>query len=271
MEKTLLQKFLARISKRMTVEKIMSTPRTFEDVRGEQFGWMSSTHFIMEICSDWIEKLPRRVDEWIRTIDEYMSEFRGSWEYYACSKRLESIGEYGPDERDLDENGEVRTSGLTRDDLRCHTVFRDLYLRDIRDVLQDFIPDDMVHFTSSVFADSKLDVKKMLSEMAGKEMDTYIVDRKNGEMRPETFGEHEMNRITDSVRAEDEMKMMALLGHAVYRMCRKLENVHEDVEFSDSREFLWEFRQDCLKLRDMRLNEMSVLESAIICAEDAFL
>ena len=88
---TQLNAFLKKIQKRMLLQKIMSTPVTFEDVRMISFNEQAQAYYIIKLCHDWIDAVPKKIDEWIDIINEYFDEFVGSWEYYATSKRLDFI------------------------------------------------------------------------------------------------------------------------------------------------------------------------------------
>ena len=254
--KTPLEAFIEKIKKRMTLQKIMSTPRTFEDVRSEFFDETSKAYFIGKLCDDWLEEVPRRINMWIDVIDEYFDEFAGSWEYYATAKRLDYLKEYGPEDDDLDADGNIRKHNLTHDDLKCHTVFNDLYFFECRDILQDYEPDDINHITRAVMFDTAIDIKKMFQDVAGKSIDTYVVDEETGEMRKEEFAEYELKKVTNELNAESEADVLYMLGYIIYDMCRQLKAMESGM-FDDHKIWLAAFRDDCMSVLNMDLENTS--------------
>ena len=254
--KTPLERFLDKIKHRMTMQKIMSTPRTFEDLRMGHTTEMAEAYYVIKLCDDWVNEIPVRVNLWINVIDEYFGEFQGQWKYYAIAKRLDSIKEYGPDERDLDENGEIRKDNLTNDDLKYHTVFNDLYFYELRDILQDFIMEDIAHIQRAVMFDTVVDFKKMFRDVTGKDVDSYNVDPETGELRKSEFGEYELHKAADSVDAEDESDVLYMLACIINDMMCKLRKKEEDM-FDNHTEFLQQMREDCVNIINMQLKKTS--------------
>ena len=254
--KTPLERFLDKIKHRMTMQKIMSTPRTFEDLRMGHTTEMAEAYYVIKLCDDWVNEIPVRVNLWINVIDEYFGEFQGQWKYYAIAKRLDSIKEYGPGDRDLDENGEIRKDNLTNYDLKYHTVFNDLYFYELRDILQDFIMEDIAHIQRVVMFDTVVDFKKMFRDVTGKDVDSYNVDSETGELRKSEFGEYELHKAVDSVDAEDESDVLYMLACIINDMMCKLRKKEEDV-FDNHTEFLQQMREDCVNIINMQLKKTS--------------
>lgn len=255
---TQLNAFLKKIQKRMLLQKIMSTPITFEDVRMITFNEQAQAYYTIKLCEDWIDAVPKRIDEWVDIINEYFDEFVGSWEYYATSKRLDSIREYGPSDDDLDENGEIRTEGVTCDKLKPYTVIHELYHYDFRDILQDFILDDIKHLQLAIMFDAAIDIKSMFKDVTGKSIDTYVVSEDRQHVRKLEFGEYELRKISNQIDAEDESRLLYTLVYIIYRMMSYLRSMEDDV-FDNHKEFLERMRDDCYKIREMRLSEVSYI------------
>lgn len=255
---TQLNAFLKKIQKRMLLQKIMSTPVTFEDVRMISFNEQAQAYYIIKLCHDWIDAVPKKIDEWIDIINEYFDEFVGSWEYYATSKRLDFIRKYGPSDDDLDENGEIRTEGVTRDELKYHTVIHELYHYDFRDILQDFTMDDINHLSMAVMFDAVIDIKSMVKDVTGKSIDTYVISEDRQHARKLDFGEYELRKISNQVDAEDECRMLFTLAYIIYNMMNELHDMKDNV-FDNHKEFLVRMRDDCYKIKEMRLSDVSYI------------
>jgi hypothetical protein len=254
--KTPLELFLDKIKHRMTMQKIMSTPRTFEDLRMGYTTEMAEAYYVIKLCDDWVDEIPVRINLWMNVIDEYFGEFHGQWKYYAIAKRLDSIKEYGPDERDLDEDGEIRKDNLSNDDLKYHTVFNDLYFYESRDILQDFIMEDIAHIQRAVMFDTVVDFKRMFRDLTGKDVDSYNIDSETGELRKSEFGEYELHKAADSVDAEDESDVLYMLACIINDMMCKLRKKEEDM-FDNHTEFLQQMREDCVNIINMQLQKTS--------------
>lgn len=252
--KTVLQLFIDKIKKRMTLQKIMSTPRTFEDLHSDFYDEMSKAYYTIKLCDDWLDEVPMRIEKWINVIDEYFDEFIGSWEYYATAKRLDWINQEGAEEEDLDDDGNIRKHGLTHDDLRFHTIINELYMFECRDIVQDFIPDDINHIVRAVMFDTAIDIKQMFRDVAGKSIDTYVMDEETGELHLEEFPEYELRKVSNELDAESQSDVLFMLGYIIYDMCRKLEQMKEHM-FEDNKDFLMQFRDDCLHIRKMELEQ----------------
>ena len=255
---TQLNAFLKKIQKRMLLQKIMYTPITFEDVRMISFNEQAQAYYIIKLCHDWIDAVPKKIDEWIDIINEYFDEFVGSWEYYATSKRLDFIRKYGPSDDDLDENGEIRTEGVTRDELKYHTVIHELYHYDFRDILQDFTMDDINHLSMAVMFDAVIDIKSMVKDVTGKSIDTYVISEDRQHARKLDFGEYELRKISNQVDAEDECRMLFTLAYIIYNMMNELHDMKDNV-FDNHKEFLGRMRDDCYKIKEMRLSDVSYI------------
>lgn len=258
-QNTQLNAFLKKIQKRMLLQKTMSTPITFEDVRSFYFTDMAQAYYTIKLCEDWLDAIPKKIDEWIYIIDEYFDEFNGSWEYYASSKRLDSIREYGPSDEDLDENGEIRTKGITNDELKAWTVIHDLYHYDFRDILQDFVLEDIKHIQLAVMFDSSMDIKTMLKDVTGKSLDVYELSEDKQSARKLEFSEYELRKISNQIDAEDEFKILYTIAYAIYKIMSELRSMKDDA-FENHQEFLKKIKDDCCKIKEMNLSDVSYIK-----------
>ena len=131
-----------KVISKITTLWIMTRPRIFDDTKGEEATFKMITYYQILLWEKWLHEVVQRLQEWITTIDEYFDEFNGSWEYYALSKRLDFLNEYGGDDEDYNPDGSIKTTGVTHDQLKYHTVFYDLY-HECVDIVQDTHPQDV--------------------------------------------------------------------------------------------------------------------------------
>lgn len=94
--------FLNKVFKSMHLARLVSAPKVFggsdpsvkkkKDRLKEQEYRMFYQTCLFELYA---HSLIRKIEDWQKILDEYLNDYSGSWEYYARSKRLESIKEYG--------------------------------------------------------------------------------------------------------------------------------------------------------------------------------
>lgn len=261
---TPLTRFIIRVEARMLTAGIMYEPRTFEDVRSEQFRFMADGYFTLTLGKRWLEEVPRRIRKWKDVIREFKDEFDGNQRYYAVCKKLEAIEEYGPENDDLDENGELLWSDgshIPDKNLSSSTVLNDLYWNYCRDIIQDFIPADIRHICSNIRADAALDFRDMFTSMGCKVPDSYTFDE-DGNAHKVTFEEHEMMKAMNGANAVQMTDVLTLLAENMCRMCVRLSRWLEEKTVNDDiNAELDTFLADCEKIEMLDLTETDVIQS----------
>ena len=185
-------KLMNRFMSSFRTMSIIMTPRTFEDLRQPSGLSMALGYFTNILCVEWLRESSKRLKKWDEIIKNYFCEFNGSWKFYATSKRLDAINEYGGDEDDYDENGEIKEDGLTDEELSPYTVLVDLYDPSFRDIIQDFEPGDIYDFISAIKADASLDIREALGK---RDIPVYSYD-KEGDFRKMTSVELDLQKIS---------------------------------------------------------------------------
>ena len=109
-----LAKAFNRIISKISLLRIMSLPRTFSDATGEFALFNMQSYYETVLWEKWLHGVFKRLEEWTNIISKYFDEYSGSWEYYALSKRLDFINEYGSDdEEDYNPDGTIKTHGYS--------------------------------------------------------------------------------------------------------------------------------------------------------------
>ena len=156
----------------------------------------------------WMHNVVTRLEAWHSTLTEYFDEYNGSWKYYAASKRLEGIREYGGDEKDYNADGTVRTEGLKDEELESYSVISDLCHDDFKDIVQDTTMEHIKFLCADVISCSQLDIVKGLKEHFGAEnVRTYRADE-DGNIHPLSNSEYAIGRVREQVTAEDNSKRL---------------------------------------------------------------
>ena len=163
-----LAKAFNRVISKTLLLRTMSLPRTFSDATGELAAFRMQSYYESVLWEKWLHGVFKRLEEWTNIINEYFDEYSGSWEYYAHSKRLDFINEYGSDdERDYNPDGTIKTHGITHEQLKFHTVFSDLYYDGV-DIVQDTKPEDHYSLISTIKANSQISIIDALQQVSAK-------------------------------------------------------------------------------------------------------
>lgn len=128
--------YFNKVINELDIVKILFAPKTFEDTKEENRDF-AERFYQSCLWELWFYRSLSRLHEWDDTLNKYFSEYEGKWKFYACSKRIESINEYGGEESDYNEDGSIRTLNLTEDDLRHHTALGEMVQDDWRDIVQE--------------------------------------------------------------------------------------------------------------------------------------
>lgn len=105
---SLLANFFNKVLGNLDMARIISAPRTFRHKDDENSRYCIDLFYDTCLWEMYLHQFIYKLRGWIKTLDEYLTEFGGSWKYYASSKRIESVNEYGGD--DDDDNVEALTS-----------------------------------------------------------------------------------------------------------------------------------------------------------------
>lgn len=220
-----LAKAFNRIISEITILRIMSFPRTFSDATGEFAAINMQTYYETVLWEKWLHGVFKRLEEWTNIINEYFDEYAGSWEYYALSKRLEYINDFGSDDdEDYNPDGTVKTHGITNEQLKYHTVFSDLY-HDCVDIVQDTKPEDLYPLISTLKANSQISIIDILQQVSEKPVESYILDESKN-LRPATFADKVEIKVSEMVEADDLCGLIIQIAKKMVLLTAKIEAVY---------------------------------------------
>ena len=217
-----LAKAFNRIISDLELLRIMTNPRIFSDSTDKEAPFRMQNYYLTVLWEQWLHGVFNRLVEWANTISTYFDEYNGSWEYYALTRRLEFINEFSSDDDDdYNSDDTIKTTGITHEQLKYHTIFRDLY-HDCVDIVQDTKPDDLYPMISTLETKSRFSVIDVLQKATGQQITSYIVD-KNGHLRPTTFADKELIKASEMVKAMDN-------GQLVYTIAQVMESLTSEIE-----------------------------------------
>lgn len=207
---------------KLDIVRMTSAPTTFEkglrDVRGIELFYESC---LWEL---YLHGVVDKLNRWKNVLDEYKTEFESSWKYYASSKRIESINEYGGEDGDYNEDGNIRTLNLTDKDLEYYTVIRDLVQDDWRDIVQETKPEHLSGLYSALQTQAKISITDIFKDVSGKELNMYKQDV-NGEMVKMNIADRALSKASDELKAEDLSNTVLFVCHCIQFLIEKIEKL----------------------------------------------
>ena len=256
-----------KVISKITTLWIMTRPRIFDDTKGEEAAFKMITYYQILLWEKWLHEVVKRLQEWITTIYEYFDEFNGCWEYYALSKRLDFLNEYGGDDEDYNSDGSIKTTGITHEQLRYHTIFSDLYY-DCVDIVQDTKPTDLYSLINAIEANSRVSIIDILQKVSGKEITTYTMGE-DGHLRPVTFADRELHKVSEMVEAHDYGQIIMIVAMLMEQLIKGIETVAKsDTAFGDNHELLCAIRSDAEAILSLNFENARHFKSSKIIIND---
>ena len=257
-ESCVLAVYFNKIIGELETVRIFSSPRTFEDTKKENKDY-SAIFYQTVLWELWFHGVVERLNEWNEILNEYFSEYEGKWKFYACSKRIESINEYGGEESDYNEDGSIRTLNLTKDDLRHHTALGEMVQDDWRDIVQETNCADLQYMITCLKAHASFSLPDAFKEFFGKEITTYKQDE-NGNMVPMNFADKAMDKAVEQYTADGMAIGITLVCEFIQRIIRDIRAMDK---FSDNRDKLIQMHKDVRNILDFNLDKVSYVEEML--------
>lgn len=250
-----------KVISKITTLWIMTRPRIFDDTKGEEATFKMITYYQILLWEKWLHEVVQRLQEWITTIDEYFDEFNGCWEYYALSKRLDFLNEYGGDDEDYNPDGSIKTTGITHEQLKYHTVFSDLY-HECVDIVQDTKPTDLAPFINAIEANSRVSVIDILQKVSGKEITAYTMGD-DGHLRPDTFADRELHKVSEMVEAHDYGQIIIIVAMLMEQLTKSIETAAKsDTAFGDNHDLLRAIQSDAEAILSLKFEGTRYFKSS---------
>lgn len=255
-----LAKAFNRIISDLELLRIMTNPRIFSDSTDKKAPFRMHNYYLTVLWERWLHGVFNRLVEWANTISTYFDEYNGSWEYYALCQRLEFIKEYGSDdEDDYNPDDTIKTTGITHEQLEYHTIFRDLY-HDCVDIVQDTKPDDLYPMMSTLDAKSRFSVIDVLQKSTGHPITPYILD-KEGRLRPMTFAEQELAKVSGIVKAMDNGQLAYTIAQNMESLTKEIESIAKsEMAFYDNHDILKAILNDASSILHLHLDKTRFMQ-----------
>lgn len=230
---------------KLDIVRLVSAPSTFERLESleQDFRLFHETCLWEMYLHGVIEKL----NHWIEILDEYESEFNSSWEYYASSKRIEAIKDCGGDESDYDSDGNIRTQGLSHEDLKCYTIVYNLVSDDWRDIVLETTPEQLDYLTLALERQAKTSLAEIFKKVFKQDLSMYKQD-KDGNMVKMNFSDHVMQKASDELLADDLSSIVLFVCRGIQLLIKRIRELDA---FSDNKDELRTIRNDAYALLNL--------------------
>lgn len=192
-----LHKLFNNILATLNNARAVSSPKTFDQVKQIE---LHETFYNVCLCELYFHRVIKKLTDWKKLGQEYQEEFGSNWRYYAASKRMDFIREFGGEDEDYNSDGSIKTE-VSDDNLRYFTIVNELITDGIC-IVTDTAPTDLSAIVSMIEADAKLNVSDMLFQLTGKEVPTYKKDA-DGNMIKQTWVDNALDKSVKSARADD--------------------------------------------------------------------
>lgn len=224
-----LSKIFNRVLRKIDLVRIISAPSTFS-VKDHD-NRMRELFYDTCLWEMYLHGVVKRLREWEAVLAEYEDEFLSSWKYYAASKRIAAIRDYGGDRDDYDKDGNVKTM-ITEKDLMAYSVIGDLYFDDWRDIVQDTKPDDLSGMGAAMRVNADISFTDMLKECFGKEIPTYKRGT-DGNIVKMGFGDHVLAKISGQDEAEELISFVVGIAYIISVVVENIKGLPKDEDNKD--------------------------------------
>lgn len=228
-DKSKLAFFFNEVLSKLDIIRIFSCPTTFEKLdKGIALRFYEGCLWEM-----YFHKVVSKLNHWNTLLYNYFTEYEGSWKYYASSKRLELIKEYGGEDSDYDSSGNIRTLNLSTEDLKHYTIVSDMIPDDWEDIAQETKPEHLETLCISLKVEAKTSLTDIFKKSTGQELTMY--KEENGKMVPMTFADKALSQASDEAFADG---YSALILYVCKEMQFIIERIKGLDKFKDNKEEL---------------------------------
>jgi len=260
-ESSNLAKFFNTVFSKLDIARMMHAPvsydriKTTEGVVENHKEYCASRFYELCLGELYLHSIINNLNRWQKLLEEYNGEFQSSWRYYAMSKRMDLIKEYGGEESDYNEDGSIKT--IVNDDcLSGYSIIGDLVNDNCLDIFIETNPEDLYDFASYIVINENINIIDLFEKTFGKKLTSYRL--RDGEMIENTFADEIINKI----EKEDSACLTAntLLGVAV-SVKSLINNIKKLDKKQDNKDFLSVFLPfEIQNILDLRITSLNIFK-----------
>lgn len=253
---SLLANFFNKVLGNLDMARIISAPRTFRHKDDENSRYCIDLFYDTCLWEMYLHQSIYKLKGWIRTLDEYLTEFGGSWKYYASSKRIESVNEYGGDSDDYNEDGSVKVIDIPNDRLEPYSVIRELVCDDWTDIVQETSPKDLERLYGCLQAKANFSITDFIKVKMGVDIPIYQKDD-NGNTVKMGFADKVLHKAAEQNNSEVMGSYVLLVCYCMHDLVSAIKSLNP---FEDNVEALTSVRNDSMRLLSMSFSNMDVVK-----------
>ena len=130
------------------------------------------------------------------------------------------------------------------------------------DIIQDTTPDDLYPMISTLDAKSRFSAIDVLQKATGQQVTSFILE-KNGHLRPATFADKELIKVSEMVKAMDNSQLVYTIAQIMESITSELETITmSDRAFSDNHDFLNAILNDATSVLNLHLDRTRFFQSS---------
>lgn len=228
-DKSNLAALFNRVMEETLFLRITCAPKSFQEMK-EHEEHIVPHFYEMCLCEMWMHRVIDMLREWDKLLEEYFTEFSGSWKFYALSRKIDSIKEYGSaDDEDYNEDGSVKNS-FPDEKLIPYSIIKELIPGDCKDIVIDSDANDLMVIPNSIMIASQIHVDEIIERVFGEGLTMYKTNEK-GDMVPITTIEKSLGKINREANGEELALLMKGIILSLWATCllvRKAFNPTED-------------------------------------------
>lgn len=177
----------------------------------------AETFYQMALTECYFHGVIDRLTNWQKDVERYINEFESNWRYYALADRQDLINEFGYDESDYDENGNLIEKPTDKMLQGCSLVTR---LTDYNHNIFTTRPEHLRETYLLLLNNNIFSIDKFF-KIQGKELPTYIKGE-DGELVEQTYADKVVREALDNGNLEDMATSLYSIVDYVYKIASDL-------------------------------------------------
>lgn len=227
--KSLLAAFLNKAMYELHLARMLVAPTSYRsDERFEEKGMnVENAMRFYQTClfEVYAHSLIPKLEDWLKFIQEYLSDFNGSWEYYARSRRLRLINEWGGDDCDYNNDGSIKTD-VDIEVLKNYSVIDRLVADDLKDIAAQTKPEDLNFIYDCIGANGSFSIQDMFKAMGAGDIKSYR--QENGRMIENTKEDELLHSISSQDSSESKASLLYEITYIMESTVKEIKNLPRD-------------------------------------------
>jgi hypothetical protein len=241
---------------KLSLARMMSAPNLYlhnDKIKEDYMNVAVVVSTFYELCLGelYLHSIFDNLTRWMEIAERYNTEFAGSWKYYAASRRLDIIREYGCEEVDCNSDGTLKKD-LTDAELARYSVVCDLITDNVRDIFLDTIPFDLYLLYGGIELYGNTSINDMFNSVTGKGIKTYR--KEGGKMVENSFADETMMKAEQQNVCESVVNLLYSSVCAVRELVDSVKALERE---NDNREFFMSLRKRIQDIFDLKIRALS--------------